>query len=512
MVTASRKTKAIREFGDFQTPPELAAAAVRLLAGLGISPGTVLEPTCGVGAFVAAAKEFSDSISIVGYDINTEYLEKARTATAGAGARVVLQHGDFFKVNWRQVLNALPKPWLILGNPPWVTSSELGSIAGTNLPQKSNFHGLAGIEAITGKSNFDISEWMLHRYLEWLSDSGGTIAVLCKTTVARKLLRYIWKQNLALKSAKIFGIDAQASFGAAVDACFFVLEVEHGIFAKSCDVYDAISSEVPTRSIGFHDGHLIGDVPAFNRRRNLLGPEKHYVWRSGIKHDCSKVMELKVTSEGMHNGLGEIVSLEDAVTFPLLKSSDIGNGRTNSRGVMIVPQKSVGADTIGIRFKAPKTWDYLARHAAMLDARASSIYKDKPPFSIFGVGPYSFSPWKVAISGFYKRLLFVKVGPENGRPVVFDDTVYFLPSWSEEEADFIMELLNSAPAREFYESMINWDEKRPITVEILKRLSLEKVAAVLEKQDSYSRFVDLMNAEARIGSMPAMKEQKTFIL
>jgi len=123
---------------------------------------------------------------------------------------------------------------------------------------------------------------------------------------------------------------------------------------------------------------------------------------------------------------------------------------------MLVTQQFVGEDTNCIRAKAPKTWDYLKRHAALFDKRGSIIYKNKPAFSVFGVGPYSFAPWKVAISGFYKTLHFVKIGPVEGRPVVFDDTIYFLPCWSEEEACFVEGLLRSeASARvsQFYDSL-----------------------------------------------------------
>ncbi len=33
--------------------------------------------------------------------------------------------------------------------------------------------------------------------------------------------------------------------------------------------------------------------------------------------------------------------------------------------------------------------------------------------------------------------------PANGKPVVMDDTIYFLPCQSEEEADFVMSLWSS---------------------------------------------------------------------
>jgi hypothetical protein len=157
---------------------------------------------------------------------------------------------------------------------------------------------------------------------------------------------------------------------------------------------------------------------------------------------------------------------------------------------MVVTQSFVGENTGHLRTIAPKTWQYLESHAKLLEKRGSIIYKNKPAYSIFGVGPYTFAPWKVAISGFYKKLHFAKIGPVNGKPVVFDDTIYFLPCWSEAEADFIESLLCSQPAQAFLESMIHWDEKRPITVEILKRLSIQKLAALLGSEEDYARFTD----------------------
>lgn len=482
------KTKAVTEFGDFQTPPALALATTQILHRLGVRPRSILEPTCGRGAFAsAAAITFPEAESIIGVDINPEHLRAAKTAVKRG--RIKFRQGDFFKLDWPSVVNKAKGPWLIIGNPPWVTSANLGAIASDNLPVKSNFHGRNGIEAITGKSNFDISEWMLLRYLDWLEGSAGTIAVLCKRTVARKILLHIWKKgNNSLRAARIYKIDALSHFRAAVDACFFILEIEPDGGALGCEVFDALDAEVPSHALGFLDGHIVRDVAAFKRHRDLLGPETSYVWRSGVKHDCSKVMELTLTLDGCQNGLGEMINLENDYLFPMLKSSDIANGRIHCRGVMVVTQKLVGEDTGQIEIKAPKTWDYLKRHAPLLNKRGSIIYKNKPAFSIFGVGPYSFAPWKVAISGFYKKLHFVKIGPANGKPVVFDDTIYFLPCWSEEEATFVEGLLRSDAAQAFFDSMIHWDEKRPITVEILKRLSVRKVAALLGREQDYFGF------------------------
>ena len=119
----------------------------------------------------------------------------------------------------------------------------------------------------------------------------------------------------------------------------------------------------------------------------------------------------------------------------------------------------------------------------MLDSRYSSIYRKRPRFSIFGVGDYSFAPWKVAISGFYKKLVFRVVGPRKGKSTVLDDTCYFIPCQSHGEAELLARFLNSQTAKEFFSALTFWDAKRPITVALLRRLDLLALAGELGAED-----------------------------
>jgi len=138
---------------------------------------------------------------------------------------------------------------------------------------------------------------------------------------------------------------------------------------------------------------------------------------------------------------------------------------------LIVPQKRTGEDTAQIEFTAPRTWAYLQRHADRLAERKSSIYRERPPFSIFGVGDYSFTKWKVAISALHKQLSFRVIGPQDGRPMMLDDTTYFLSFRTKKEAVAAAARLNSPEVLEFFQAWIFWDAKRPITSEILQRLN-----------------------------------------
>lgn len=441
------------QFGDFQTPESLARLSMKLLKDKHhLEPDSIIEPSCGEGAFVeAAAYEYSDA-SILGVDINPNYSAKAQERTSFSNNTKILC-SNFFTTDWAHELEEYAGKLLITGNPPWVTASELSLLNSQNLPHKHNFQNKKGIDAITGSSNFDISEWMLLQYLDWIENREGYVAILCKASVARKVFRNIATTKNFGHECHIYNIDAQKEFSASVEACFFVILPSDS--ESKCFLHDSIYSSKPANSIGVRHGELINNIENFDKWQKLRGQDLRFVWRSGIKHDCSKVMELDSSNGFLKNGFGEDIDIERKYVYPLLKGSDVANGRiATSRKSVIVTQTYVGESTDNIASIAPKTWNYLNSHKMKLNSRTSSIYRGKPQFSIFGIGEYSFSNWKIAISGMYKRLEFQLLTPLNGKPVMVDDTVYFISCDSLKQAQFIFKLLCSKPAIEFLNSLI----------------------------------------------------------
>lgn len=485
-MTPQRKARI--EYGDFQTPVDLAIEVCNVIAGTGFRPRSILEPTCGVGGFLQAASQVFPAVeAISGFDINAEYVATAQQVMLQGSFRgtTTIAQADYFATDWQPIIAVLPNPLLVLGNPPWVTNAGLGAIGSSNAPQKANVDALRGIDAITGGSNFDISEWMLRQQVQWLMErGGGMLAVLCKTSVARKILMSSWGQGIPITSARIYHIDAQRYFGAAVDACLFILHCGAEISHQECDEYDSLSANAPTRTFGICNGRLIADMWLYKQWGHLS--EKGLSgWRSGVKHDCSRVFELRHNGTAFVNAASEVVMVEPSVMFPLMKSSDLATGRAPSR-YLLLTQHSMSDTPIRLHDEAPLAWKYLLQHGDILDQRGSSIYKNRPRFSMFGIGPYSFAPWKVAISGLYKRLTFTIVPPFQGMPVMLDDTCYFFPCRSQQESEVLLKLLTSTPAQEFFQSQIFWDAKRPITSGLLNTLSLAKLAEALNytSQDS----------------------------
>ena len=466
-----------KEYGDFQTPLSLARRVAAMVEQEETQIGTIVEPTCGVGAFLqATAERFGKSPNYWGFDVNVDYVKAAGAALARMGTPASkVQQRDFYTVNWQQFLSEQSGPLLIIGNPPWITNAGMGVIGGKNLPEKSNFQGHSGLAAKTGKANFDISEWMLVKLLEALQGTRAAIAMLCKTSTARKVLRHAWVNGLEAGPSSLHLIDAAAEFGVSVDACLLYTHTGIGAVESTATVYRTLSFDGPLKTFGLFAGELVSDIDAYRALRHLDGLE-YRKWRSGVKHDAAKVMEFTRDNGFFVNGLGERRELEDEYMFPLLKSSDLANGRLRPARFVLLPQRRVADPTDEIKGTAPKTWRYLLDHAKQLDKRGSSIYAKRARFAVFGVGDYSFSHAKVAISGLYKNLHFQAVGSAGGKPIMVDDTCYFIPCDSKSEAEFFADLLNSETAQRFISALVFSDAKRPVTIDILKRIDLQKLA------------------------------------
>lgn len=424
---------------------------------------------------MSAVKHFK-AAEIIGYEIDPAYAQslQRQIEKEQLQERVSIKNADFFSMDWLEETKRHDGQLLIIGNFPWVTNSAQGGIGGTNLPEKSNFQGHSGFDSISGKANFDISEWMTIEALRWLKGRTGALAMLVKTAVARKILAYANKQRIAVSESFIVKIDAKKYFNASVDACLLVIRINKN---EECGfdytVFENLKSFNGCR-VGHRGGLPISDLAAYEKNNYLMGnsPQK---WRSGLKHDASSIMEFTLTHDGFLNGLGEIVQLEDSYLFPLLKGSDVGSSKKWGEKYVLVTQRYVGQPTDPIKDTAPRTWDYLMRHASRMNSRGSVIYAKNPPFSIFGVGPYAFRPWRIAICGLYKSLNFKVVGPLKEKPVMFDDTVYYTSFETQEEADRVSKKLASSSAQEFLSSLIFWDDKRAVKSSILNLLDWSKI-------------------------------------
>lgn len=480
------------EYGDFQTNEDLANNVTIHLTSKKKSPQIIVEPTCGKGNFIIAClKNFPSIQNIFGIEIYKPYVWETKfniinfflENPATKKPVISIIHCNVFDFDFKQIKNQFAdKNILVIGNPPWVTNSKLGSLNSTNLPKKTNFKNHSGLDAMTGKGNFDIAEFITLTLLETFQKFNGHLLLLVKNSVIKNIVFGQTKNKFNIASIEKHSINSKKEFNVSVEASLFDCEL-NAIPKFYCTEYDFYNNQNSCQKFGWLNDKFVSNIDTYIHTKEVDG-ECPFVWRQGLKHDCSSIMELDKVNGHYVNGLNEEVNLEDALVYGLLKSSDLKNKViAQTRKFTIVTQKKVGQETNYIKYDYPKTYQYLTEHQASFNARKSSIYNNKPLFSIFGIGEYSFKPYKIAISGLYKTFHFTLVLQQEGKPVMLDDTCYLIGFDKIEFAIYTLILLNSKIATQFLQSVTFADAKRTFTKDVLMRIDLLELTKTINKQN-----------------------------
>jgi hypothetical protein len=478
-------------YGDFQTNADLAEKVTLHLVSRNISPEIVIEPTCGKGNFIIASLQcFKEVKFVYGVEIFKPYVWETKFRIidffldfpAINKPEILIIHCNVFDFNFNQIAKQHSSGnILILGNPPWVTNAKLGSILSTNLPPKTNFKNHSGLDAMTGKGNFDIAESITVKMIETFQIMEGNLLLLVKNSVIKNILFDQKNYHYQIGSIEKQSIDSKKEFNVSVGASLFYckLNTDPEFVCQEFNFYD---NRKFYQKFGWLNNKFVSNTDSYLSTKNIDG-ESPFVWRQGLKHDCSAIMELDKVNGHFINGLNEEATIEDGLVYGFLKSSDLKNTViSQTRKFTIVPQKKVGQDTNYIKTDFPQTYQYLSSHQSDFKARKSSIYKNKPLFSIFGIGDYSFKPFKVAISGLYKTFHFTLVLPQDDKPVMLDDTCYFIGFDKIENAVYSLMLLNSDTTKQFLQSVTFPDAKRTFTKEVLMRIDLLELANIIDIQ------------------------------
>lgn len=459
------------EFGDYQTPIDFCRKVIKLIVEkYDVNPDLIIEPTMGIGNFLIAASESFPNCQMCGIEINKDYIEKFNKNNVNAH----IYNSNIFNFNFENIKKIAYKckKILFLGNPPWVTNSYLSSIGSFNIPYKENFKKSNGFDAITGKGNFDICEYILLKILsEFSSYNESFFCFLCKETVVKNIMLELPKYNFNFKFADVYSFNSSEVFGVSCDAVLFIAQISTQEKVYQCGVYDIENPYNRLKYFGYSGNTFISDIENYSSEIDGLSQIQ---WRQGVKHDCSKVMELKLKDDCWENGYGEKIDfINSEFVYPLIKSSGFKQKIIrNSNIKVIITQMFVRENTDKLK-EDKKIWEYLNQHINDFIKRKSSIYKNTPQFSIFGIGEYSFAKYKIGISGFYKNPQFSYLSGE--KPFMVDDTSYFIGTNNLEESYILMAVLDNEYTYKFLKSISFSNSKRPFTKDVLQRLDIVKM-------------------------------------
>ncbi len=205
-----------------------------------------------------------------------------------------------------------------------------------------------------------------------------------------------------------------------------------------------------------------GHEPAYRARAGACTWANGVFWLEVLEASPGGTLLVRNVTRGARRKVPQVTAeLEPDLVYPLLRGRDVGpDGGTPSLSILLTqdPQTRRGLCPERMSRDLPLTWAYLQRFERVLRGRAGfrryftrrgkggATVETGPFYSLFNVGPYTLSPWKVVWREQSTRLTAAAVGPVGGRPVIPDHKLMLVPCGSEGEAAYLAAMLNSVPA------------------------------------------------------------------
>ena len=245
-------------------------------------------------------------------------------------AKIEFHRDNIFTHNFDSLFSEIEKTGsdiLILGNPPWITNTELESIQSSNRPKKKNLKKLKGIESLTGKSNFDLAESILLTLIQKFSRFNGHLAMLCKNIVVKNLIKESKRLTLPISENHTYTIDAKKYFNANVSAVLFISKF-NSVPSFDCEISPFNSEFTESKNkFGWVGNLFVSNIDKYQNYSYLDG-NCPFIWRQGVKHDLTNVMVLtkldkaecnEMNGNIYQNGLEETIELEDFVHLSIVE-------------------------------------------------------------------------------------------------------------------------------------------------------------------------------------------------
>jgi hypothetical protein len=410
----------------------------------------LLDPTCGDGAFLRAAVRrrlqagLGDLLGgLRGIDIDPAAVQAARASLRElAGAEPDIEVGD--------ALDATAHARFVVGNPPWVRWSALPPAYAARVKAL----GAVGRDRWVGGIEPDVATVITQHAVRSLLAPGGTLAFVITGTVFANESSEHFRRFEGAKVVLVEDYAALKPFAEATHPTLLVLRrdepttypVPYRVHRRD-GVEPLLAAPVPGTEAG---PWLKGTAEQHATWRRIFGPGA-YRARKGVTTDLNGAFFVRAEIRGEtatitndpalgRKELPQVTAeVEAAHVFPLLRGRDLGVPPSLH---VLVPQRGMHGDP-DLPRTAPLTHAYLERFRPALERRSSlRRYQPRAPYwSLWNVGPYTFSPHKVAWREIAGRFQAAYVGPEV---IVCDHKLYFVPCESEAEGRYLAGVL-SAP-------------------------------------------------------------------
>lgn len=463
---------------------------------------------------------------------------------------------------------------IIIGNPPWINWEYLSKDYRTNLKHLFNNYNLLTTKIRVGAIKIDISALFIYRsidkYLKKFGKLGFIITqTLFKSKSTRGFRKFLLPDNTPIKVIKFHDLVDIQPFETALNRTSIVI-MEKGLKThypikyyfwkkkKSIRKKKDLDVEQIKNNINIIDlwampillsdpdsPWIAGSLLSLEVSKKITGRTKKYKARHGTNTGgASGIFWIKINEKTSERELVienlseegrkkmpkiENIKIERDLIYPLLRGKNIKRWNYEFKdNYIIVPHNSeTGINALPeniMKKNFPKTLLYFESEKikSILSSRRAFKYRwggsFKLWYSLFEIGDYTFTPYKVAYKGqVATKLIAVVISSHNdkylGRKMIVpDQTVTFIPLKNKEEAFFVCAFLNSNITRLLYRSLLY---KHPSTY-LLEYLKIpeynpnnevhNKISELCQKAHKFEyerRNLDTLKIEKKIDEMIA---------
>lgn len=450
-----------------------------------------------VRAFPLNAEDDDDKIEIeIAVDLYKKLLELDSQKTNGIWARIIK---NAFAPRFQGRFD------YVAGNPPWVNWDSLPtSYRQETVPLWDEYKLFphTGLRARLGSSEDDISVLLTYVALDkYLKDKGRLGFVITQSVFKSKgggkgFRRFQIGEREPIKVLHVDDMVKLQPFEGATNRTSVVV-LEKGLKTNYPVPY-ATWKKTASRT-SFSDGYTLNEVTDKTKRTNLvaepidsndltspwitgrpkaLKASRKVIGRSNYRArvgthplGANAVFWVDVVgkrpdglsiisniTEGSKTKVDNIqAAIENDLLYPLLRGRDVARWRAIPSANIIIPNspnrpdRPMGESEFSVDY--PKAFAYFKNFENVLKRRQSSIIRELMAntsfYAMYGIGPYTFSPYKVVWKEIASGLTAAVVPISEIKVVIPDHKLTLCPLTSVEESHFVCAALNSCSFADF---------------------------------------------------------------
>ena len=392
----------------------------------------------------------------------------------------------------------------VVGNPPWIKwdflSEDYKKKLGILYLDIYRLFSHKGMKAGLGFAHDDISIVFTYVAMDKYLKTGGTLTFVLKQTLFKSMAGEQFRRfaierydgSIPVKCEKVQDLLGLNPFGQGQETCIATLKkgakttypVPYITWSKnvrkSFTEIDTLNSVKESSSSEFFDAYpdpaTQSDtakwltIPQGKSLPKFTTSKSCYPARHGVVNDLNTVFIIEIL-EKLAGGILKVrnrgdfgrkktkiytTQIEEAMVYPLLKPKSIQKWGIADYHYIVIPQMKAGENNLSeLKIGFPKTYGYLSKFREELLGRKSKWFKggDKPFYSLFGIGDYTFENFKVVWCCMSYKPHFSVVSSVtdqylSNKKFIPDNTIGYLSFDNEDEAHYACAILNATQVTE----------------------------------------------------------------